>query len=470
MTSSAAVRERLASPAHEVRRRWRTAARLAAAVNAQLGGGAELGEEVVAERLRQLQAVEPATLYSFRHIFLRLDRAASAGERQATRARARDLARRAGAGEDFVELVRRHSESADATEGGLVENNRAADLEETARRTIEALEEGEVSPVVETRTGLHVFRLERRITPLPPPAEQLAAQARRGTAAMAQARRRQQLLAELRDRIEVEVEDFPWRVGRFELDEADLAAIGSGAAGQAREVVVAQLLFAEEGYRRGLLTPELEALVDRELRATAIQAVTRQRQAELVAAVSDAQLRPLYEAQPSGFATTETARLDLIFVSQGRDSFVTQQRLEEHVAALRAGASFAELARQISTGPGAVEGGDLGALPPREWARLNPAIYRAVLAMEAGEISDPIYCTEHIMTADPRTQRGGFAILRVGEKEPPRPRSYEEAIDEVRAVWARRNAAEIAEQLRAQILEEADFEIVRVPDPDEFLR
>ena len=52
-------------------------------------------------------------------------------------------------------------------------------LEDTARRAIESLAEGEVSPIVESRTGLHIFRLERRLTP-PAPGREQAAQRVRG--------------------------------------------------------------------------------------------------------------------------------------------------------------------------------------------------------------------------------------------------------------------------------------------------
>jgi parvulin-like peptidyl-prolyl isomerase len=470
--ASDGVRERLASPETAARRRWAIATLLAGAVTRRLAEDAAPSEGAVAERLAAAPEPRSEPLYNFRHVFLRLDRAASAAEEAAVRDLARDVARRARAGEDFAELARRHSQSVTAAAGGLVENQRPALLEESARRAIAALAEGEVSPVVETRTGLHVFRLERVLSPQGASLEQRRQRLRAGLMREAMSAARASLLAEIRQSVEVSTDAIPWRVGSFEVSAADLERIFAASPDREprRELIVEQLLLAEAGRRRGLWTPELEAEVDRQLRREAIQAAYRERRAEHVAALPAERLRPVWEARPSAFAAPETARLDLIFVPQGRDVFATQRRLEDHVAELRAGASFAELARRISTGPAAAEGGDLGELPPSEWARLGPKVYRTVAAMEPGTIEGPVHLTGRILTAEPRTLRRGFAILRVRSKTPPRQRTLEEAIDDVRAAFARQNAAEIDGELRAKILDQAGFELVRLPAPEELQR
>ncbi len=472
LADSEIARQRLADPGAEAWRRWQIAQRLAAAVTQELARDAAPDERAVAEWLdAPAAAADTVPRSSFRHIFFRLDRAAGDVEREAIRERAGAVARRARAGEDFAELARRHSQSNDAASGGLAANQRPGDLEETVRRAVEALDEGEVSELVETRTGLHVFRLERRIYPRPASREQREQRARGLAVREAVAAARAALLAEVRERVEPWTDAFPWRVGSFELSEAELGQILPATAGEGqREWVVEQLLLAEEGRRRGLLTPALEAEVASSFRHQAIQAAYQDRRAQQLAALSVERFRAVYEAQPSGFATKELAHLDLIFVRQSRDAFAVQRRLEDHVAELRAGGDFAELARRISEGPGAAEGGDLGLLPPSEWARLNPAIYGTVVAMEAGEISDPAYLTDRVMTRDPRTLVGGFAVLRVREKRPPRERGFEEAVDDVRAAWVRQNAAALDQELRESVLAEAGFRVVRLPDPAELAR
>lgn len=461
------VETRLSGAAAEARRRWALAAALAAAVTSELGP-ATADEKAVEARLAQMDEPHPEPLWSFRHAFFRLDRAATESQRRAVRERAQAVAEQARRGEDFADLVRRHSQSDDAAGGGLVDNQRPSLLEETARRVLAGLAEGEISPVVETRTGLHLFQLERRLELAPPDAAQQRARARRQVAAEAFSAARRELLAGLRGRFEVVAEDLPWRIGGFEVTASDLELL-EAMPGGGRQQVIDLLLLAAEGRRRGFLTADVEAGVDLRLRREAAAAVLHRRQAELVAGLAPDRLRPFYDAQPSAFATPELAHLDLIFVPRGRDAFATRRGLEDHVAALRGGAPFADLARRISTGPAAADGGDLGRLPPSEWVRLGPEIYNAVTLMGRGEISDPIYCTDRILSADPRLLRAGFAVVRVREKVPPRKRSFEEAIDGVRAAYAKRHLQELAAELRAKILEEADFEIVRLPTADELL-
>ena len=472
LADSDAVRERLASAETAARRRWAVAGLLAAEVIQELARGAGPTDDAVREQLSAMPVRDPQPRYNFRHVFLRLDRAADAvGERQVRR-QAASIRRRAAQGEDFATLARQYSQSSTATVGGLVENQRPSRLEETARQALEELAEGEISPVVESRTGLHVFKLERKLIPPSPTHDKLEAQARGILTRDAMAAERAALVATLRQRFEVAIDGFPWRVGSFEVLEADLGgALGSVGSGERqRQQLVEHLLLAEEGRRRGLLTVQLEDRVDRQLRGEAIQQAYQERLAAYVAEIPEQRLRSLYDARPAAFAEPGVAHLDLIFVPQGRDVFATQRRMEDHVADLRAGASFSELARQISTGPGVEDGGDLGLLPPSEWVRLGPEIYKAVVAMEAGVISDPVYQTDRVLNNDPRLLRGGFAILRVRDKSPPRERTFAEAIDDLRAAYARKNAAEVAQVLRTRILDQADFAIVRLPSADELLQ
>ncbi len=465
------VRTRLASPENEARRRWASAALLASAVTAELARDAPPTDEAVAEQIAALEQRQPVPLDTFRHIFLRLDRAATAAEKSEVRRQGQELARRARAGEDFAELARQYSQSASAKDGGLVENQRPARLEATARQVVGALSEGEISDLVETRTGLHVFKLERRI--IPESGERDVQQIARSRAAReAVGKASVELLDELRQQVEVSTSELPWRIGSFEVTESELPYLSVRDPGDERQrrLAIEQLLLAEEGRRRGFDTPELTARVEAGLLREAIQAAYQKRRAERVSELPAERLRSLYEARPSAFATLETAEIDLIFVPQGRDSFTTQRRMETHVAELRAGADFAELARRISAGPSAAEGGDLGALPPEEWVRLGPEIYKTVAALEPGQISDPVYCTDRLLTTDPRTLRGGFAILRLEARHPPAERSFEEAIDDVRKTWAGQNAQQLDQELQVAILEEAEFEIVRLPEAEEFLQ
>lgn len=470
LSASDTVQEHLASPELQIQRRWTIAEKLAAAVMLELALENPPEEDAVRSHLEARTESRPQPLYDFRHVFLRLDRLEEA-EVQAIRRLAASIVRRAREGEDFAALAREYSQSSSAPDGGLLRNQRPAKLEETVRLALATLKEGDVSSVVESRTGLHIFKLERKLAPRLPSQEQLVQQARAIVNRENLVAERTAHLAELRQRFAVVTDELPWRVGRFEVSAEDLRWLleSQGIEDDRRDLVVEQLLMAEEGRRRGFLTPELETEIERQLHREAVQTAFQRRRVEYIAAIPEERLQSLYEARPAAFATLETAHLDLIFVPQGRDVFATQRRLEDEVTRLRAGASFAELARRISVGPGQEQGGDLGELSPVDWVRLGPEIYKTVAALNPGEISDPVYQTGRILTADPLTLRGGFAVLRVRAKNPPRERSFEQALDGLRAAYAQRHAAEIDLEVREQILTEADFKILRYPTPEELL-
>ena len=110
--------------------------------------------------------------------------------------------------------------------------------------------------------------------------------------------------------------------------------------------------------------------------------------------------------------------MDIIFVPQGRDAFETQRRLEDQVAALREGASFADLAREISEGPAAEQGGAVGLVERQQWGVWGQPVFDAIRSLEPGRVSDPIFCTDRMLTKLPTALRGGFAIVRVNERIP----------------------------------------------------
>ena len=99
---------------------------------------------------------------------------------------------------------------------------------------------------------------------------------------------------------------------------------------------------------------------------------------------------------------------------------------------------------------------------------MGPEVYKTVAAMEAGMISDPVYQTNRILSNDPRLLRGGFAIS-AGSVARTLPASgpSRSRLDELRAAWARQNTAELERQVQTAILDDAGFELVRLPAPDE---
>jgi hypothetical protein len=379
------------------------------------------------------------------------------------------VAELARSGADFDTLIREHSDSDDADRGGVVGNVPPTALDDTTAAVLGSLSEGEVSPVVETRTGLHIFRLDRVTETEPLSEERIVSTARTALRRRQLQQERITLLAELRDRIPVTTDESDWTIGSWHVDSSVMGFVRApvGATDEALRVhVVDQFLLAQEALDRGLAAPEIDDEVERILSSTVLDRCRSEVRDGLVAELSEIELRELYDAQPSHFNEQEKAHVELIFIPQGKDGFRTQRMVEELVAQLKVGASFAEAARRQSVGPGAEDGGDLGILERSQWAAFGPTVFKALREIKVGQVSNPIYCSDKVMGTS-SLLRGGFAVVRINQRIPERPRSFEEAIDDVRQAWAMRNRDLMERRIVDRILDDGGFEIVRLPSPDE---
>ncbi|MEO1562372.1 MAG: peptidylprolyl isomerase [Pseudomonadota bacterium] len=117
-------------------------------------------------------------------------------------------------------------------------------------------------------------------------------------------------------------------------------------------------------------------------------------------ATSEDLILAAYEAEVANFTPSPEFRASHILVE-------TEEEAAEVVEELEAGANFADLARERSTGPSGPNGGDLGWFGP---GAMVPTFDEAVQAMEAGAISQPV-----------ETQFGWHVInlVEVRETTPP---------------------------------------------------
>lgn len=119
-------------------------------------------EELRAEYERE----QPYTRADVRHILIRVERDADAAAEDSALQRAREIRRRAEAGEDFEELARRYSDDTTSRSGGgslgWVDRGRLMDpLDET----IFSLEVGEVSEPIRSVFGYHIIKVVDRENP-----------------------------------------------------------------------------------------------------------------------------------------------------------------------------------------------------------------------------------------------------------------------------------------------------------------
>jgi peptidyl-prolyl cis-trans isomerase SurA len=78
------------------------------------------------------------------------------------RKKAEDVLRRLYAGEDFETVAREASEDTMASEGGNLGTIKRGDLVENLDEVIFTLKPGELSPILETPMGYHIFRVEKK--------------------------------------------------------------------------------------------------------------------------------------------------------------------------------------------------------------------------------------------------------------------------------------------------------------------
>ena len=87
---------------------------------------------------------------------------------------------------------------------------------------------------------------------------------------------------------------------------------------------------------------------------------------------------------------------------------------------IQSGESFAKVARDLSEGPGAAEGGDLGYFGR---GQMLPAIEQAAFSLQPGQVSGLIRTTG---------DRGGFHIVEVEDRRQLAPRPLSEVQEEIR--------------------------------------
>lgn len=115
------------------------------------------------EDLREAYARSPEPELVVRHLVVLSERWRPEAHRDSARARAEEALRRARAGEPFEAVVAEYSdEPGAARRGGLLQPGREGSWVPEFWRAAVALEEGELSGVVETEYGFHVIRLEER--------------------------------------------------------------------------------------------------------------------------------------------------------------------------------------------------------------------------------------------------------------------------------------------------------------------
>jgi parvulin-like peptidyl-prolyl isomerase len=152
--------------------------------------------------------------------------------------------------------------------------------------------------------------------------------------------------------------------------------------------------------------------------------------------LDEKQLLDYYESHPDRYAQPDEIRLRqiLLRVPRSQSKQDTLKKAEELVTRIRNGADFRSLAQEVSQGPEAKDGGDLGFIKKGE---LLSYVEKILFDLSPGEISDPI-----------ETQ-AGIHIFRIEEVKTGQIRPFEEVKQEIReSLFQERSAALYGEWLQ----------------------
>lgn len=137
--------------------------------------------------------------------------------------------------------------------------------------------------------------------------------------------------------------------------------------------------------------------------------------------VRDEDIGEYYKRHQDEFSSPSRVRLSAIFIKAAPDSGggaakSARESAEEIISRLKAGEDFSELARTLSQGPGASNGGDLGFF---NVSQLDNELQEVVTEIPEGGISEPI----------PRS--GGLQIIKITQKEKGGMRNLQEVRDAI---------------------------------------
>jgi peptidyl-prolyl cis-trans isomerase SurA len=212
--------------------------------------------------------------------------------------------------------------------------------------------------------------------------------------------------------------------------------------------------FDDEALERalaeqGLDLPTFRAQVRRELETYQVL----QYRVRSKVKVSDEDLLNYYQRHPQEFGGEDELHVRHIFLPLPEDATAADEARvraqgEKVLQRLKTGEDFAKVAREVSRGPSAEDGGDLG------WLRrgtIQKALEDAAFALKDGQVSG-------LVRAGP-----GLHVLKVDGRRRGGERSFEDAKEEIRARLLDEQVAQTRQQYLDELRRAAAIE-VRIPE------
>jgi peptidyl-prolyl cis-trans isomerase SurA len=138
--------------------------------------------------------------------------------------------------------------------------------------------------------------------------------------------------------------------------------------------------------------------------------------------IREEELKEYYDEHKDEFSSKGKVHLAMIFLKQEdpadqAESRALKDKADKIVQKIRAGEDFGKLAKQLSNGPGANEGGDLGVFKISE---LNREMAEDIKDLSTGEVGVPI------------VGPNGIQIIKVVEKDKGGEKSFDQVKNSIR--------------------------------------
>lgn len=421
------------------------------------------------------------------HIFRRVPSDAAPEARAAARAEMEELVATLRGGANFGDLARERSDSETAHQHGLIGRLDRGVLEPEVEEIVWSLEEGELSEVVATPVGFHIFRLDKRISPTTVSFEEARERLRRRLENQGRKRLEDEQFnlllkdsgALYRPKLLAQIQTVEPATPVFELDDyrirvADVTAYARQAGflelrrqppeDWLRAAVMARL-FAWKALEEDLeRRPDVAGQISRAERAAKIEiAAQRQLERQLEKLETSGVLQTFYDEHYLRVQSPTLHRIRVITAALSRfaKSYNAYELLEGIAERVRSGSlDMAEAARQHSDDLSAPDGGDLG------WVRLDafgtwfgPRVQNRVVKLKTGEVSDPLLIEEYDR-AQLRYERPGYVLVRIEEIRPSQVRTFEDARTEVWSLYVERHRRDLEEFAKQEVLASIHAEFV----------
>ncbi len=420
-----------------------------------------------------------------RHIFRRVAVDASDDERAELRAEMETMLEKLRQGAHFGDLARQHSDSETAQIQGLIGRLSRGQMDADIENIVWGLDKGEISEVVATPVGFHIFKLEDHVAPFKMDFEEARGRLHQRLSRLAREEAmnalEKELLAESGAEYRPELlqagrpdaEQVLFALGEREVTGADLETYRTGNnLVQVRKLPPSQWLV--QTCRNRLLIwkaeedgidqrPEVIRQIEQAENNVKISKAFNRRLEEQVAMLEESGVfEEYFEQNILRFKTPRLHRLRLTTLDFDRfeppyDAF---QLLDTIARECRAGTrDFAEAARELSDDLSAEDAGDLGWVSMArfvEWA--GPRAQKQAAHLEAGEISEP-FITEKYVERQLKYERTGFAVVKVEGIREPEMRPFAEVRDRVVRRYLSRYRAELEEKIADEVLSDIGAEI-----------